>query len=714
MDKKVLPPRYYLAHFKEFLSYHQQHAWHLCDDAERNYITQFLALPEHAQCVLVRMYNRKSDFVEQSSLNYEEINDVPLALALLKRKQWVRHIQEHEFADWLASLTKMELVNLCKELALPGIALSAKKPLWLAYCQQTLSFGHVRHCHLFLSYLVHSYNDVLQYLLFLFFGHINSSMTQFSLRDLGVRRTNNSDSAARFDELEHAKSAYFYGCLRRQAKELQEAHQLLALVQLVKEDEIAQGSLALRYRHELEYVLGKKLLMLGDEYQYQALDLLVHSEHPKAVELLIRQRFKLGDKDWVQTRLEAIIDDPSCEQVLFFAEDFYALKFAGKRTSVLTDLLRDSEPLSIDEAYTHSVERGVIDLYNQRHVRAIHCENSLWLSLFALCFWSELFESTEGGVCTEFDVFPTSLRDGRFYSLFQANIEAVFSRCDTPSKLIHHITANATRYYNQPNAFIRWHEGLLDPLIILIEHASLDAIFAQLETMAKDFFNAKDGYPDLMVLDGEQLRFEEIKAPGDSLRRNQLIAIRQLQRAGFDVRVQTVQWQVNPEQAYVIVDIETTGGQKNTHRVTEIAAVKVVNGKEIARWHSLINPERHIPRYITELTGIDNAMVAQAPTFAQQAHSLWQFLQGAIFVAHNVNFDYGFLRAEFARTDRTLSLPKLCTVRLARKHLPGHDSYSLGKLCAALDIDLQGHHRAMNDTLATVHLFDLIQQQRQA
>ncbi|WP_462157432.1 exonuclease domain-containing protein [Pseudoalteromonas sp. GB56] len=714
MDKKVLPPRYYLAHFKEFISYHQQYAWHLCDDAERNYINQFLGLPEHAQCVLVRMYNRKSDFVEQSSLNYEEINDVPLALALLKRKQWVRHIQEHEFADWLVALTKIEMVNLCKELALPGIAMSAKKPLWLAYCKQTLSYAHVRHCQLFLSYLVHSYNDVLQYLLFLFFGQINGSMTQFSLRDLGVRRTSKNDLAARFNAIEHAKSAYFYGRLRRSAKEFDKGHHLLALAQRGKDAGDAQGPLALRYSHELDYVLGKKLLALGDEYVNQALTLLARSEHPNAVELLVRHRFKLGDKDWVRAKLEAIIEDPSCEQVLFFAEDFYALKFAGKRTSVLTDLLRDSEPLSIDEAYTNSVEGGVIDLYKQRQIRAVHYENELWLSLFALCFWAELYESTEGGVCTEFDVFPTSLREGRFYAIFQTNVDALFSRCDTPSKLIHHLTANATRHYNEPNAFIRWHDGLLEPLIMLIEHAPLKAVYAQLETMAKDFFNAKDGYPDLMVLEGEQLRFEEIKAPGDSLRRNQLIAIRQLQRAGFEVRVQSVQWQVNPEQAYVVVDIETTGGQKNTHRVTEIAAVKVVNGKEVARWHSLINPQRHIPRYITELTGIDNTMVAQAPVFEQQAQSLWQFLQGAIFVAHNVNFDYGFLRAEFARTDRTLSLPKLCTVRLARKYLPGHESYSLGKLCAALDIDLQGHHRAMNDTLATVHLFELIQQQRQA
>ncbi|WP_105255850.1 exonuclease domain-containing protein [Pseudoalteromonas sp. T1lg75] len=713
MDKKVLPPRYYLAHFKEFLHYHQQHAWHLCADAERGYINEFLSLPEHAQCVLVRMYNRKSDFVEQSSLNYEEIDHVPLALALLKRRQWVRYVQEHEFAAWLESLTKLELVNLCKELELPGIALSAKKPMWLAYCQQTLSFGHVRHSQLFLSYLVHSYNSVLHYLLFVFFGRINSSMTQFSLRDLGIRRTNKGETGARFNELDEAKSAFFFGDVRAQAKTLEEEPHLLALAQTLTQAPQPHGALAQRYRHEALYVLGKKLLALGERYEQGGLDLLAESEHPQAVELVVRQRYKRGDKDWAEARLLALIEDPSCEQVLFFAQDFYALKFQGKRTSTLTDLLRDGEPLAIDEAYSHHVEQGVIDLYRQQGIQALHCENQLWLHLFALCFWDALFVGAEGGVCTEFDVFPSSLRDGRFYQLHGDTIAALFTACDTKSKLVHHITANATRHYQQPNAFIRWHENLLDPLLSLIEHAPLSAIYAQLTVMAKDFVNAKDGYPDLMVLAQDKLRFEEIKAPGDSLRRNQLIAIRQLQRAGFEVRVRSVCWQVNPEQPYVVVDIETTGGQKNAHRVTEIAAVKLVNGQEVARWHSLINPERHIPRHIAELTGIDNAMVAEAPTFAQIAPSLWQFLQGAIFVAHNVNFDYGFLRAEFARTDRNLILPKLCTVRLARKHLPGYASYSLGKLCKELGIDLQGHHRAINDTLATVQLFELIQEQRQ-
>ncbi|MFY8274136.1 exonuclease domain-containing protein [Pseudoalteromonas sp. SSDWG2] len=711
MDKKVLPPRYYLAHFKEFLQYHQEHAWHLCADAEREYITDFLALPEHAQCVLVRMYNRKSDFVEQTSLNYEEIDNVPLALALLKRKRWVRHVGEHEFAPWLESLTKIELVALCKELGLAGIALSAKKQLWLEYCQQTLSFGHVRHTQLFLGFIVHSYHAQLHYLLFLFFGRINSSMTQFSLRDLGIRRTTDTEFGVRFMTLADAKSAFTFAQLRYQSKNIQSRAHALALASVLSESEPPHGAQATRYYHQCLSIIGKQLLALGCEEH--AMQMLAKSDDASAIELLIRHRYKRGDKDWVEAQLQSLIDEPHCEQTLLFAQDFYALKFQGKRTSILTDLLQSAKPIAIDEAYSHRVEQGVIDLYQCQGKRALHCENTLWLHLFALCFWDELYNSEQGGTCTEFDVLPTSLRDGRFYHLHEHKIAALFKQCDCKAKLIAHISKHAARYYQQANAFIRWHEGVLEPLTLFIEHAPLGAIYSQLEVMAKDFYNAKDGYPDLLVIDEQGLRFEEIKAPGDSLRRNQLIAIRQLQRAGFDVGVQSVQWQVNPQQAYVIVDIETTGGRKESHRITEIAAIKVVNGQEVDRWHSLINPMRHIPRHITELTGIDNAMVAHSPSFAQVAQSLWQFLQGTIFVAHNVNFDYGFLRSEFARTERVLSLPKLCTVRLARTHLPGYQSYSLGKLCNELEINLQGHHRAMNDALATVQLFELIQQQRQ-
>ncbi|MEM9886470.1 MAG: exonuclease domain-containing protein [Bacteroidota bacterium] len=164
---------------------------------------------------------------------------------------------------------------------------------------------------------------------------------------------------------------------------------------------------------------------------------------------------------------------------------------------------------------------------------------------------------------------------------------------------------------------------------------------------------------------------------------------------------------------YAIVDIETTGGKASRHRITEIAIV-LHDGKQILdQWETLINPECHIPYGITELTGITQEMVQDAPKFYEVAKTIVEKTEKAVFVAHNVRFDYGFLREEFKRLGYTFSRRQLCTVRLSRKAFPGLRSYSLGKLIKHFGIQVEDRHRAMADTLATVELFEKILQQEE-
>lgn len=157
---------------------------------------------------------------------------------------------------------------------------------------------------------------------------------------------------------------------------------------------------------------------------------------------------------------------------------------------------------------------------------------------------------------------------------------------------------------------------------------------------------------------------------------------------------------------YAIVDIETTGSSANYGKVTEIAIV-IHDGKRIIdEYQTLINPEKAIPTAITGLTGISNEMVRQAPKFFEVAKDILQFLEGNIFVAHNVNFDYSFIKKEFQDIGEEFSLRKLCTVRLSRKIFPGLKSYSLGRLCEHFGIENQARHRAMGDAKATAILMD--------
>lgn len=159
------------------------------------------------------------------------------------------------------------------------------------------------------------------------------------------------------------------------------------------------------------------------------------------------------------------------------------------------------------------------------------------------------------------------------------------------------------------------------------------------------------------------------------------------------------------KQEYAIVDIETTGGNAKGSRITEIAIIIHDGTKIIDRWETLINPQKDIPIAIFALTGIDNALVSKAPIFDDVAEKVFAMLTGRIFVAHNVNFDYSFVRHELEASGFKWTARKLCTVRATRKIKPGLSSYSLGNLCNSLDINIENRHRAGGDADATVILF---------
>ena len=159
---------------------------------------------------------------------------------------------------------------------------------------------------------------------------------------------------------------------------------------------------------------------------------------------------------------------------------------------------------------------------------------------------------------------------------------------------------------------------------------------------------------------------------------------------------------------FAIVDIETTGGNASSHKITEIAILIHDGEKVLQTFETLINPERYISSHITMLTGISNEMVRNAPKFYEVAKDIFLLLQDKVFVAHNVNFDYSFIREEFRSLGGDFSAKKLCTVRLSRKTFPGFPSYSLGNLCGSLGIEIKNRHRAMGDAAATAELFSMI------
>jgi len=163
-----------------------------------------------------------------------------------------------------------------------------------------------------------------------------------------------------------------------------------------------------------------------------------------------------------------------------------------------------------------------------------------------------------------------------------------------------------------------------------------------------------------------------------------------------------------------IVDIETTGARYMGHRVIEIGAVKIQNGQCVDTFHTLLNPGRPIPPIITQITGITDKDVVDAPFFEDIHNDFFEFTKDHIFVAHNVRFDYGFLRQEFEELGKKFHLKMLCSVRLSRQLFKEHRRHDLSSIIERHKIEVKSRHRALDDARAVWEFFKVVIREKDA
>lgn len=161
------------------------------------------------------------------------------------------------------------------------------------------------------------------------------------------------------------------------------------------------------------------------------------------------------------------------------------------------------------------------------------------------------------------------------------------------------------------------------------------------------------------------------------------------------------------ETDYVVLDFETTGAKCPPCRVTEIGAYRIEKGKITDKFHTLVNPETEIPIFITQLTGITDQMVRNAPKFREIASDFLLFIGDAVLVAHNAPFDIRFLNYEISKIydGYKVANPHLCTVQLSRRLVPHIENHKLNTVAEYFRVNLENHHRASHDAHATAKIF---------
>lgn len=691
---------------------------HALDEVHRRFLADFRVLPEAARCLYVRFANRRGRAFLRDYLRYPEIESIDEALAALAASDFARPPRPDDFHDLLVLQGRGALVALVKAHAPPAPEerprpSSAKKAELVRHLASRASFETCFPVDEQDRYLVQRRTDELEFLLFLYFGRLERSLTTFALRDLGIVRTPEfrKEFEARFANGAEARASFHYA---RVLERLESGGENVS-ASLLEEIETWTSSEDLgveTMRHRAIHRLGR--LLEREARADLALSVYERSGQFPSTERVVRLLVQENRRAEAEAMLLRLVDDPSCDEELLFAEDFLERKFQRRKTGRLTAMLRSASVLRLDEAWRGRAEEGAAAHYRRRGEAAHHVENAPWLQLFGLLFWDLLFESENSSLHNPFELRPGELASGAF---FQRNPDAIAARLrtlDDPDSAVALLEAVWKRAEGKPNALFPWDAPLFTLVKQLVLASPPGALATLLEALARDHRAHRCGFPDLLVFTETGVRFVEIKAEGDQIRRHQLVQIERLRRAGFPIEVVKVEWSVDPEQDYVVVDLETTGGDAARNRITEIGAVRVRRGKIVAEWSTLVNPGRRIPSYIVGLTGITDAMVETAPPFEEVAAPLREFLADAVFVAHRAKFDHGFLKAEYERLGESLSCPSLCTVVESRRHFPGLTSYGLAALSAHFDIPLESHHRALCDARATAEILLRIQGKRLA
>lgn len=705
-----LPTFYYHEHFVEMLDFVREHYGHTLLDSHSAFIEQFPALPKNAQCLYVRLVNRKGRVFSRSRLRYPELGDLQPLLRRLAADEWIGTPGAEHFHEILTFLTRDEIYRILLP-RFAGLGRGLKKAALVDFARDhsdpeefvgALSNDRV---------LVQRRSDDVRYLLYLYFGRIRNSLSQFTMRDLGLVRTQKGSGnyEARFSDREEALEHFYFAS---RLDSVRKATTFPVTAEDVSEWPTPNFPGSASLRDELAYSMGR--LAAKNTDTATALRYFLAGESAACSERAVRLLLAEGSRDEARKHLERSLDDPRSDEEWHAARDLYERKFGKKRTSAVTDMLRAAEVIEIDESRSGSPERAAIEHYASLGITAFRTENLLWRTLFGLMLWEELFVDGDADTLSPFEQLPASLLNGTIYEKYRDAIESKLALLNDPAAAKRQVLRISTRHYGTPNGIFRWRRSMNDAVMALLDNASGDSIAEMLRTMARDYENSRYGYPDLMTIDGGLVRFVEIKTEGDQLRRNQLLRIEQLRKAGFTADVVRLHWIIDPAQEYVVIDVETTGGKGENHRVTEIGAVKVQGDEIVDRFQTLLNPQRTIPPGIVRLTGITPAMVEDAPCFADVADDLERFIGGAIFVAHNVDFDYRFIAREFERVGRPFRRPRLCTCASMRRLHPGLDSYSLASLCRHFDIPLKQHHRALCDAEAAAELLVIINEKRRA
>ncbi len=527
-EKIILPPRYYLDYFNYLIEFIEKHSNHLLGEYDQVFIADYRSLTIDAQCLFIRMLNRKGEFFRLDKLQYAEIETYETSLDQLTSSGFIitEDIQEPEIFKLFtknelhAAFPDLGIRELYKEEALDMLSEEAD-----AFHYQTLEETY--------QIIQLLKQEQVNYLKFLFFGHNYGMMTEFVIRDVGNVKLENLEKhefTPWFDTREEALATYELANLSRAFRQAKE--ELLP-------EEIQNLLEPIQWGNYLQYHRAKKagdklLIKIGEYFEKAELPDLAFeyyqfSERHPARERMIRILDKSGKLVEARDLAERALEKPFNATEHLFVKDFLARKSVRNYRST-TQRIKESPEINIIPDPSINVEKLACQYFMKKGYEAIHAENYLWRGLFGLIFWEAIFDENQVGFHHPLQRQPSDLFDEAFYAKRSEMLMAITKKYSTKRSLLSAVKKVYKEKDGVANPLVGWHESLLPSIEATITRIPIKGLFNVLLEIAKNVKYNSAGFPDLFIWKEKEYHFYEIKSPNDHLSAQQLFWIDFLQK----------------------------------------------------------------------------------------------------------------------------------------------------------------------------------------
>jgi hypothetical protein len=518
-----LPPDYYLHYFRYVLDFAGQRYADFADEAAQRFEATFRALSYKAQCLYVRIANRKPVFFLPEDLHYPEIGDPAAALEELYENKLIERVMPLAIADELLraealeSLTKARLEQLCAALDEP-LPIAPKK----ARKGELLNFLHSYRGnfqpHFELIWQI-SEREVA-FWKFLFFGNLEQeNMSQFVIRDLGNAQFHDWDETQLSALAHSAQEAQEHFAVHWNYRLFKRMVQYGVPPQAVFEWFDALPKPAFSFP-----VFDKFCLRLGEWLEKsklpdEALTVYRYTEKPPSRERQVRILHRRSDTDEALALCMAIAENPQTADEQLFAQDFIRRRhMQGKGTfrKTVTEQLQNAPDITIDAVHKNYVEGAVVRNYQEQGFHAVHSENYVWRGIFGLMLWEVLYDSPQF-IHHPLQRHPTDLFHADFYRHRQEAIHAQLNRFANSTAAWAYAEQLYLQQEGMVNAFVGWHEAFLPLSELYFSRMSWEQIREVLLQIARHPKENARGFPDLVVWNETDFFFVEVKSENDHL-----------------------------------------------------------------------------------------------------------------------------------------------------------------------------------------------------